>query len=188
MADTGFIDAGTAAGNRTGGTVDWVNPDNAKTIAALNATVTVNINTSRGLALTNFGFGALIPVGSTIDGIEVAVDNHVKDVGDATWTQLRLILADDTNGAENKASELTQISTIQTIGDTAGGPTDLWSETITRDDVIDVDWGAFAQVFNDVAANSTVSIDRIAMRIFYTPGPSGDPPTSRRRHLGYSYG
>jgi len=170
MADTGWKFPGTAVGNRavSGSTSDWSNPDNIKADDASVAGITVlGGQLSRGLAATNFDFSS-IPVGATIDGIEIQLGDYEKISGiELSTTNLRLILADGSDGTENKFLDVASWGSIQT--DEAGGAADLWTETITRADVQDVDWGWFISV--DAAFVQGIGeVDFMQMKVYYTLG------------------
>lgn len=166
MADTGFKFPGTMVGNRGAGSTVWANPDNAKANDAVYASVLLFSVNSKHLAASNFDF-SVIPAGSTIDGIEVEVQGYDHSVGTSVWNALRLILADDSDGSENKQAELSQLTTsLQT--DVAGGASDLWSETIIRADVQDIDFGF--QVSINATDVGNQRIDSLRMKVFYTEG------------------
>ncbi len=169
MADTGFVFPGTTDAGRGAGSPDWVNPDNIKADNDTDATWTEGASVSPGLAATNFDF-SVIPAGATIDGVEVRVDDYRNDTQAMTWNNLRLILADDSDGSVSKHGDILGLTTTDQT-DEAGGSTDLWSETISRADVQDVDWGFFVKVdFEGVGA--TVEIDSLQMKVYYTGDPS----------------
>ena len=170
MADTGWIFPGTAVGDRGAGDADWSNPDNIKIDDGSDASVNLGggpTEDSRGLAASNFDFSS-IPSGATIDGIEVRVEDYLVAGGGVSvdWSNCRLILADDSDGSENKESELLDPS-FSDQTDEAGGASDLWGETITRADVQDVDFGFFVGV-TLVAGTPTTHVDSMQMKVFYT--------------------
>ncbi len=171
MADTGFLFPGTAVGNRTisGSDDDWSDPDNIKADDAAIAQVVIGAagETSSGLSASNFDFSG-IPAGSTIDGIEVQVGDYLVDTvaGIPAWDVVKLVLADDSDGSENKLGELATWSTSPKT-DQAGGASDKWGETIDLSDVQDVDWGFFVGVRGLISA-TTFDIDFMQMKVYYT--------------------
>ena len=167
MADTGWKFPGTMDGNRLPNTA-WVNPDNAKADDGSNATVTlVGTSTSSALAASNFDFSS-IPADAHIDGIEIRVGDYSLDTGSSHWIFCKLILADDSDGSENKSSVMLDPTTsLQT--DEVGGASDLWTENIRRADVTDVDFGFFIQTTN-TSGTVVLSVDFMQMRVFYHEG------------------
>ncbi len=175
--NTGFILPDTAVGNRTvsGGTENWTTPDNIKLTNFLEAVFSYASNglRSNGLAASNFGFDILIPSQSTINGIQVNVHGMQNlSGGVATWNSLRLILADNSDGTENKASEAVQPRTSVRNHAFVGDVDDLWGETLTRDDVVDPDFGFFISFDGDSGAAATLEIDAMRMQVYF------DPPTT----------
>ena len=166
MADTGFVFPGTGANRPIASQVDWSNPTNITADDGSNATVTLDSQSADGLAASNFDFSGIVN-GSTIDGIEVRVGDY-EAVGPAIgwfWAAVNLILADDSDGSEDKSSELSTPFTLLT--DEAGGASDLWSETISDTDVKDVDWGFFVSA-NKNSGSDTLNIDFMQMKVYFT--------------------
>lgn len=187
MADTGWISPGTTIGSRDGGNANWINPDNVKVDDGVKSACSMGVLT-RQLYVSNFGFSALVPVGATIDGIEVRVGNYntTGTVPNPGWVDVRLVLADNSVGSENKTAEIA-VMTPTPNTDEAGGPTDLWGETGTdRSDVIDSDWGWLIKGNAD-ASTGEMEIDFMQMKVHYTP-VGGAQPLYTRRHIGFLYG
>lgn len=168
MADTGWQFPGTTSGSRGTGTFAWVSHADitADDGNSASCSVITGPNSSQGLAGASFGFSGDIPAGATIDGIEVQVGDWAMSPADnITWTDVQLILADDSDGTEDKSSDFSAWNTtVQT--EAAGGASDLWSETVDRADVIDVDWGFFIRV--DGATNDVAVVDYFRMKIYYS--------------------
>lgn len=168
IGDTGFVFPGTAVGNRviTGGDVNWVSVDNIKVDDTSTAKFQpTGLEQSNGLAATNFDFSS-IPDDVQIDGIEIQVGDFKHNVSSPAWNVLRLVLADDSDGSENKNGELIAwTGSDQT--DQAGGTSDLWSETISVADVKDSDFGFFVGVEGD-GAGSAMEIDFMQMRVYFS--------------------
>lgn len=171
MADTGWKFPGTTSGIRdSGGTESWANPGNIAADDGSVASVTHSgFASSLGLSGTNFDF-SVIPSGSTIDGIEAQVGDYREALTSALWAETGLALADQSDGTEDKFSELAAI-TGSNQTDQMGGASDLWSETIARSDVQDIDWGFWVRT-QDFDNGSTVHIDFMQMKIYYTEGGS----------------
>jgi hypothetical protein len=172
MPDTGWKLPGTAVGNRaSGGSYDWSNPSYITTDDTSYASFFIPVATgfTRGLAGTNYDFSA-IPAGSTIDGIECWVGDYYMTNSLTTygWTEGSLILADDSDGSVSKHAELNTFSTL-IQSDVMGGASELWSETITRGDVTDVDWGFFVRAFGSrVDPGQYIYVDYLRMKVYYT--------------------
>lgn len=185
MPDTGWKFPGTAVHNRdiSGATHNWASEDNIKADDGFDAVASGGIGggLSRGLAASNFDFIS-VPPGATIDGIEIRVGDYGLTSGTYTWTTVRLILADNSDGSVSKHADLVVPDTNDT--DEAGGAADLWSETINRSDVQDVDWGFF--VGSNGATFSIMHLDFMQMKVYYTEaeGPPPDNPRYIRRPAG----
>jgi len=170
--DTGFLFPGTAVGNRTvsGGDKDWSNPDEIKADDGRDTDVFISSqgDESNGLAATNFDFSA-IPAGVTIDGVETQIGDYFIDGGLWGRKNIRLILADNTDGSENKVAEWTNWTGVAQT-DEQGGASDLWSETITRADVQDADWGFFisANLAVDASPPHSAFVDFMKMKVYYS--------------------
>ena len=145
MATTAWKAPGTAVSvARTGG-YEWGNPDNVKTddtnYAIINDKFGAN-SESEWLRMTNFGFSTSdLPVGSTIDGIEVqhkirnnmSTAEHCKDL----YIYLR-----KTSGqvGDNKASANNWPRTAKETW-TYGGVSDTWNASLLDSDVRSSDFG-----------------------------------------------
>lgn len=184
MADTGVVYPSTSVGNRTisGGTVDWSSASNIEAKDSTYASASLAFNLTRGLAGSNYDFSG-IPAGSTIDGIEGILGTYgLGGPSSIPVSDFRLILADGSDGSENKEDEMSDwTSTYGT--DTAGGASDLWGETIALSDVQDADWGLFVGA-DGSAGLVTVDVDSIAMKIYYTESA----PKPKRRMTGLFFG
>ncbi len=167
MADTGFLFPGTGANRPIDSNDDWGVPSRITADNGLTASVqllTVG-ESSDGLAASNFDFSS-IPTGATIDGIEIRVGDYTAALEDLAWDVCKLILADDTDGSENKSSELLDWTTSNQT-DEAGGSSDLWGENITRANVTDVDWGFFV-VAKNISGVPTALVDFLQMKVYHT--------------------
>jgi len=177
LTNTGWKFPGTMVGNRTitGSDADWTNPDNCKADDGSVAEVTLAafLDHSSGLAASNFDF-SVIPSGATIDGVEVRFGDYVTNAAVTNEVDVvRLILADNTDGIENKgASGQAEISNWieSNLTDEAGGAIDLWGEVLTRTDVQDVDFGCFFNARRVVPGGTDFDVDFIQMRVFYHEG------------------
>jgi hypothetical protein len=174
MSVTGWKFPGTMVNNRpvTGSDYDWTNADNAKADDGNSAEVElfVSDDQSSGLAASNFDFSE-VPSDATINGIEVRVGDVIRDAAGTTlFTDCRLILADDSDGTETKHTPWNSFpegpvdQTLRTF--IAGGGNDVWGETLTGADVLDVDFGFFISMKSAIN-HPTIDVDFMQMRINY---------------------
>ncbi len=167
---------GTMVGNRAvsgSSATTWTTPDNAKADDGSNAEILLESGSevSKGLAASNFDFSA-IPADSIIHGIEVRFGDYAVDsvAGTPTINLVRLILADDSDGGEDKSAEIAA-PTVALQTDEAGGSKDLWGESFTATDVKDVDFGFFISYGLTSGVETNFDIDFMQMRIFYSAPP-----------------
>lgn len=187
MADTGFKFGIDAIGTRGAGDVAWATVSNVLSDNDEDAFVTfTNLQDSQGLAIKDFDFSS-IPVGATIDGVEVRVSQYGSTFNfDIDWQEIRLIVG-DVDGTENKASALPAPGDPDQ-NEIIGGPTDTWSETLTRGNVQDgTDFGVFFTAV-DLGGGATIFIQFVEMKIFYTVAAGPTPPKYTRRHIGFLNG
>lgn len=174
MPDTGFLFPGTAVGNRpvTSSIGDWTTPNNIKADDAADAEITIgSFSPCRGLAASNFDFSS-IPAGSSIDGIEVRLGDYIVDNNQATRHSLRLILSDNSDGTENKATGIPEWNTFVQTAET-GGATDLWTETIELSDVLNSNFGWFVNA--EDLGTVIINVDYMQMKVYYTEPPETEP-------------
>jgi len=174
MSDTGWKFPGTMVGNRTipSSDADWSNPDNAKVDDTSIAVVELTTDDdSSGLAASNFDFSS-IPSTATIEGIEIRVGDYRTNFTNANsiWSICKLILADNSDGTENKSSDLPQPNASSLQTEEAGGALDVWGEVLTLADVQDIDFGFFIGAKQDGVGTIGFWIDFLQMRVFYNAG------------------
>ncbi len=178
-ADTGWKFPGTMVGNRTlsGSDADWSNADNCKLDNGSQATaVLTGSQTTSGLAATNFDFSS-IPAGSIITGVEIRLgdyDVQPSNSGGPSIANCRLILADDSDGSINRGGggtgEILAPFTGLRTDEAPDAGANLWSESLTRVDVQDPDFGFFVGA-RLLSTTTTFGVDFMQMRVFYTPPP-----------------
>ena len=120
--------------------------------------------------------GLSIPVGSTIDGIEVRIKRkgldyttHNSDIRDSV---LRLHVSGTMSGDDNADTDTTW-PTSNAFGATVGGPTDDWNAGYDRADLIGATFGVQLSVANveTVDAYGSAFVDVLQIKIYYTvPG------------------
>lgn len=177
MADTGWVIAGTGANDASYGTVAWGSPtritaDDGNFAGAL-ALDSINTPTQY-LKGTNFGFA--IPLGATIDGIQVRWAMRTgagqTDVVHS-FDRIRLVDAAGVIGSTDRA-----IGTY--TGPEAnydfGGAADLWGASWAESDIEDADFGGVlaAAFFSGVTRDARC--DAMWMKIYYTEVPFLPPP------------
>lgn len=162
----------------TGADLDWTG---GSTVSNINSNdtnyATVSLNDSQEsyyLKATNLGLD--IPAGATINGIIAEVERNAATAGRIEDTRVRIIKADGTIGATERAiagtwgnSDFTQ---------TYGTSSDEWGETgyWTESTIEDADFGlAFAAIKSSTAGGAiTASVDFIRITVHYTTaGVSG---------------
>ena len=177
--DTGVGSPGTMADDSAVGTVAWSNPDNAKVDDTNYATAfTIGTIQTHYLKATNYGFS--LPVGSTVDGIEVKINRKsTESVPPDTIfdNAVKIVLADGSIGSENKAvgGEWPQSDTTITYG----GSADLWSESWSYENINDIDFGVVltADLSRAFGGGVTSSVDYITIQVTYTEGAPADTCT-----------
>ena len=179
MADTGWKFGSAINAIRGSGTILWLLANNVLSDGANTGTNFTSVNTPGStyfLGVTGFDFSS-IPAGSTIDGVSVRVGDYARTSLGGAWNAVRLILADDSDGSENKATEYTGFGVIPTT-DENNSTSDLWSETLAVTDVQDADFGCQCQVFSAaIETTSAITINYIQMRVDYTEAPAGTNTT-----------
>ena len=138
------------------------------------------------LIASNFGFSdSDIPVGATIDGIEVRV--KLKKFG-PVWATTHLVLrkVNGVNVGSNKAASITITTNNLYSEPVAGAANDLWSTTWTDAEIKATSFqAAFQAVNTDGKYSSNLYVDSIECRVTYT---AASPPTVTNNSAGNAYG
>lgn len=162
-SDSGALSPGTMADTVGVGNVPWTNPTNVASSNDVYATAVGDGLSSHYLKATNFSFS--IPVGAVINGILVEVERH-RGVGTIKDVNVKIVKADGTIGATNKADTATNWPTSDTYG-SYGSSSDLWGETWASTDINDVDFGMVIST-SMTGLGATASIDHIRITVYYT--------------------
>lgn len=175
MADTGFIIVGTGVNDASYGDEAWSSTDRIETDDNLLASTGFlsSGETTQYLKGTNLGLTTTeVPAGSTIDGIEVRVQAlFIFSAPD--FDRVRLVDEDGTIGATDRSAGETLTDSL--VDYDFGGAADLWGDSWSDTDVIDVDFGTVVSFVR--AGSSAVSrVDFIAVKVYYTEGGGGPPP------------
>ena len=172
VTDTGWKFPGTAADNDArsipGANSLWANESNILADDGSVASWAVGPtppDVSYALSATNFDFSS-IPTGAVIVGVEVRVGDHQQVGGSGlSWTFLQLILADNSDGTENRNASLTAPSG-SLVTDDVGGASDSWSETLRAADVQNSNFGFYvSQTGTD--ADDDFDVDFMQMKIYW---------------------
>jgi len=169
MSSIGPLSPGTVIDDATVGTVAWSNPNNAK-VSDGNYSIALPAGggISHYLKATNFGFS--IPIGATINGILVEIEeNYFTAGGTTTENAIKIVKSDGTIGTTNKSTGATFPTTDTYIS--YGSSSDLWGEMWDNTKINDVDFGVVLSV-NSVSSYSNAAVDHIRITVYYTEAPS----------------
>lgn len=164
MPDTGWHSPGTMANDAATGTKVWNNPDNAKSSDDNYADSIGGVGggSSNYLVATNFGFA--IPLGATIEGIEVEFERKANLADNVSDFKIYIVKADGTYGAENK-SAAGFWSTVEAYF-SYGGAADLWSLAWSAANINHANFGVGLSVL--MQANGRAYVDHIRIKVYYT--------------------
>ncbi len=167
MADTGWLSPSSVADNSGIGTLTWTNPGNAAAQDDTYATVSGSMaQVTHYLFATTFG--ASIPSGATIDGIEVGYDAYKSGGMNCAYSTVKLIKGGSVSG-DNKGSSYTYTGTSDTdTYQTFGGASDLWGLTLTESDVEASNFGVAASFTLQSPSSFTLYADHVQLKIYYT--------------------
>jgi len=176
--DTGWHNPGTMANDGATGTKPWDTPDNAKSSDNVytRAIGGVGGGSSNYLKATNFGFA--IPVGSTIDGIEVEFERKANIADSVSDFKIYIVKADGTYGVENKSAGGFW-STVEAYFSYGGGA-DLWSLAWTPANINHANFGVVLATL--MLANSISDVDHIRIKVYYT-----EPATNMKINIGDTF-
>jgi hypothetical protein len=166
MADTGFLTSGTIASGGSGPTA-WTNPNNASTSNnsyASQSIFTPSFANTATLTFTNFG--AAVPSGATIDGIEITIERNAATAGRIKDLQVQLVKGGTASGTDKADTSTTYGTTDSTI--TYGGASDLWGNTLTQSDVNATNFGIVFRATTNSSTITSCNVDAIRLKIYYT--------------------
>lgn len=163
---TAATSPGTALSDPGSGVV-WDSAANARVNDASNASSATTLNSTRVtnyLKASNFGFS--IPTGATIVGIQVEVEKTRGSSGSGSIfdSQVRMIKADGTLAAQNKAQTSTAWPSTATY---TSYTTDLWGEKWTPADINDPDFGVAISATGSTGGSRTANIDHVRISVTY---------------------
>lgn len=182
--DTGWLQAGTAAApSRVGGVGIWANANDAQVDDDADASDDINAGEYNGwLLLTNFGLTTDdVPVGSTIDGIELQIRRNAENATSIKDSAIYLLDGDAAPQGDNKADTVTAWPIVggpTEFGEVVsyGGAADTWNAGLTDTDVIDTDFGIRISAYNSAAGYLRAYVFIMAIKVYFstggeTPGP-----------------
>lgn len=162
----------TGVVSSTTGSSGWTNPNNIFTsnnVYAVSGSIGNNAVTGNIFALTN---GFSIPIGSTIDGLELLIEG--KNQLSATGFRVRsgandiflfysgsVISGSSAPSTETWTGNADQMKII-------GSSSNLWGCALTPSIINDASFGVRVRFQNTNATTQTFSIDRIAITVYYT--------------------
>jgi hypothetical protein len=166
MADTGFLFPDFAEDVVSGAESAWTNLANLTAEDDAYATISLNMGqTARRIQAYDFDIGDVVPIGATIDGIEVqfSAKTSSSTVGIAdVW----LVDPDTGNQVGDDKGAGTVTTTEQFF--TFGGATDKWNWTdVDRTQLASANFKV-AIKFNTAAATFTLSVDSVQVKVYYT--------------------
>ena len=180
MASTGAAQFESATNDAAVGTVAWTNPGNAEGEPNdSRATAAIALEQTNYLKFLNpaANYAAPVPTGSTIDGIEVAIERS-KTGGIVVDTIVRLVKGGTVVG-DNLASA-TEWPGTDTVA-TYGGPTELWGETWTAANVNAGDFGVVLSCEETADIGSSARVDAGTLTVYYTEPPPAVAMVAPRR-------
>lgn len=145
------------------GTVDWVNPMNARTQDNVYATVDLT-SQNRSKWLMFFNFQLAVPDGATIEGIEVEFGGYGSDAYIRRYG-IQLYVNGVLTG-ENKGSSAVLEDTPSVYK--YGGPKDLWGLTLTDEDVNRSNFGFGLELYMDPREGEVAYIDYGKITVHYS--------------------
>jgi len=120
---------------------------------------------TRYLFVEKFGF--TLPLGATINGVEVGIEKKASAYG-VVWDSLVYLVVNNNVVGNNKAQGAPWPITKNYSN--YGGTTDLWGTTLTAADVNDTAFGIGIKARNSADTSSNYAyIDHIRMKVYYTP-------------------
>ena len=168
-ASSGPNNGGTFVNDSTVGTVGWLNPLFAQSSDNSYATASLDKNqVTYYLKATGFGFS--IPVGATINGIEVDVERNGDRGGKINDNSVRLVKNGTIAGDEKSAAGVWPSSDTYI---TYGGSNDTWGLTWTYSDINNANFGfVISAKYFGTGSSRTASVNHIRITIYYNSVPT----------------
>ncbi len=125
-----------------GGLIAWPNPNNVKLSDSSYSSMTTTGLYSDYLKSSNFGFS--VPTGATINGIKAEFQRYALPSDNVQDFSMNIIKPSGSNGLTNNTSFSAWVSSESYVS--YGGPTDLWGETWTAEDINNSNFGISTQI------------------------------------------
>ena len=161
----------------TGSGAGWTGPTNIAATDAVYATQSiVAAGPSTSLSSSTFGFS--IPVGDTINGIQVDIVSHCSAISSCSFSTVQggigisvtKVAATATGTAKSNTTTWAVTDGTTTFGSAA----DLWGTTWTPADVNSTGFGVIFQIDNANGVSArTASIDSASITVTFTPAATG---------------
>ncbi|KKK85388.1 hypothetical protein LCGC14_2773800, partial [marine sediment metagenome] len=172
--DTGWVTTGTGTSVvRSGSTNSWNNPSQIEVDdkSFADTYITTLGGYTDWLRAANFDFSS-IPVGATLDGIEVRIKRYAyysnEDYDDEVY-----LISNTAQVGDNKSKATPWRTTAGYY--TYGGPTDTWNSGLTISDIKTINFGVELSALT-VVPYSYLYVDSIQIKVYYTE--SGSSTTS----------
>lgn len=172
-ADTASSTPSSAVNNTGVGTIGWSSASNALTCNSSGASLSDldGGETSNYLLFSDFDLD--VPVGSTIEGVEVSIHDGDGNFNKYVTRRARLYIDGVVSTAETKGSlGLLQSPPYGLVE--LGGSTDLWSTTLTSAQVNASNFGFVYYMVGDTS-NSNPQVDCGFITVYFTPPPPFPP-------------
>lgn len=193
MADTGLLSLTTFATVGVG--YLWASPSNAAANDGANTTLFIEQDTQGTAVLNCTGLsGISIPSGASIDGVEVQYEVLKTGASNAIKEMDISLIVGGVKSGNNLGDIPTPVTATPTVR-TKGGASELWGLSLSYTDVAASNFGVMFSFREDNDADSTVAIDYVQMKIYFTvsatygtadditlPGMTMD---ATGKHLGY---
>lgn len=163
MADTGLLLAGSAA-DRGAGDASWTSLANiydGNDASYASCAPAANDYSNRVEGNT---FGASIPSGATVDGIEVSFRASASGNGH-DLVQVQLVIGGVAVGSNLHASTAWDFAETNL---TFGGPTEKWGLTPVDTDLTPANFGFLLQTVDNDSSAETIRLHAMWVRIYYT--------------------
>lgn len=169
MADTGWLNCSSAANDGSAGTQAWsyatrVYADDANYAEAGSVFDPAGPVSTQLLACK--GFGAAVPSGATINGVEFRVKHYGTGAERVKWGLAKIIKADGTYGSTDKGPDTTVPASA--AYESVGGAADVWGESLTAAWVNDADFGVVLQYDHTAASAFYAYVGHVQAKITYT--------------------
>lgn len=154
----------------TGVGASWTNPTNIATTNAVYATESVaGSSSSTNLNTSSMGFS--IPVGATINGIQIDIIRHASAISSLNFGTSGVNLTKAGTPVGTNVVDGTNWGTTDATT-TFGGPASLFGTTWAPSDINNTGFGVVLIVDNVNAVARTASIDSVLITVTFTPATS----------------